>query len=83
MMIHQLSLREMNQHFSQYIQSVESGEEIVLTRHGRPVAKIIPIQHEEIFTPEQLAAKKRLFEALNHGFHLKNRSINRDELHER
>lgn len=29
-------------HLSELISRVESGEEIVITRHGRPVARVVP-----------------------------------------
>ena len=29
-------------HLSELISKVESGEEVVITRHGRPVARVIP-----------------------------------------
>ena len=40
----QVSLREANQHFSRYIEAVERGEEIIITRRGRPVAKIVKVR---------------------------------------
>ncbi|HEX7450579.1 MAG TPA: type II toxin-antitoxin system prevent-host-death family antitoxin [Pirellulales bacterium] len=30
--------------FSELIEQVESGDEITITRHGRPVARLIPIK---------------------------------------
>ncbi len=30
-------------HFSQYVREAERGEAVVLTRHGKPVAAIVPI----------------------------------------
>jgi prevent-host-death family protein len=35
-----VSLAEAKAHLSQLIDKVESGEEIVITRHGRPVARV-------------------------------------------
>jgi prevent-host-death family protein len=29
-------------HLSELISKVESGEEVVITRHGRPVARVVP-----------------------------------------
>jgi prevent-host-death family protein len=31
-------------HFSELIKKVEKGEQIIITKHGHPVAKIVPIQ---------------------------------------
>jgi prevent-host-death family protein len=37
---------EAKTHFSQVIANVENGEDYVVTRKGKPVAKIIPIPEE-------------------------------------
>jgi len=39
-----VSLAEAKAHLSQLIDKVESGEEIVITRHGRAVARVAPVQ---------------------------------------
>jgi prevent-host-death family protein len=31
-------------HFSQLLEQVEAGKEIVITKHGLPVAKLVPIK---------------------------------------
>jgi prevent-host-death family protein len=31
-------------HFSQLLERVEAGEEITITRHGSPVARLVPIR---------------------------------------
>ena len=38
----EISVREANQNFSQVIAAAERGETIVVTKNGRPVAKISP-----------------------------------------
>lgn len=38
-----MGLREANQKFSQAIQAVKSGEEVVLTERGTPIAVIKPL----------------------------------------
>ncbi len=48
-----LGLREANQRFSQTIQAVRRGEEVVLTERGRPIAVIKPLADAE---PESDAA---------------------------
>lgn len=37
-----VSVRELRNHTAQVIAAVESGEPVVLTVHGRPVADIVP-----------------------------------------
>ena len=76
----QVSLREANQHFSRYIEAVERGEEIIITRRGRPVAKIVKVSRLREPTAAQLLAWnliKSSARALNIG------KPARDELHER
>ena len=41
----QLNIHEAETRFLQLITSVEKGEEIVIARHGRPVARIMPVRH--------------------------------------
>jgi prevent-host-death family protein len=31
-------------HFSELLERVQSGEEITITRHGNPIARLIPVQ---------------------------------------
>jgi prevent-host-death family protein len=40
-----VTVREVNQNTAEVLQRVQSGEEIVVTNHGRPSARIVP------FTP--------------------------------
>lgn len=40
-----VSVRELRNHTARVVAAVESGERVVLTVHGRPVADIVP--HEE------------------------------------
>jgi prevent-host-death family protein len=81
-MIQQLSLREMNQHFADYIKQVENGDRIILTRHGKPVARIVPISEPEGLTPAQIQAQARMLRVLKKGFSLKNEGFNREDLYE-
>ena len=39
-----VSVRELRNHTARVISAVESGERVVLTVHGRPVAEIVPRQ---------------------------------------
>jgi prevent-host-death family protein len=31
-------------HFSELLKEVEKGEQVVITKHGRPVAKLVPVE---------------------------------------
>lgn len=56
----QITLREANQHLSRYIEAATQGDEVVITRRGKPVAKLVPITTEQAVTPERHAAWKIL-----------------------
>lgn len=38
-----ISAREANQQFARVLQLAASGQEVTITRRGRPVAKLVPI----------------------------------------
>ena len=82
-MQYQVSLREVNQNFARFIKDVEIGDEIIITRHGRPVARIIGIPSQKILSRAQQQAKKRLLAMMKEGLSLGGKRFNRDELHER
>ena len=42
-----VSLAEAKAQLSKLIDRVESGEEIVITRHGRPVARVTPTEQQK------------------------------------
>ncbi len=77
-----ISLREANQAFSRCIREVEAGEEYVITRKGRPVARLVPVSHERMLTPEQEAARARALERMKKGWPIGAGPLDRDELYE-
>ena len=53
-----VSVRELRNHTAQVMDAVQSGERIVLTVHGRPVADIVPhAQRSERRSSRQLLAE--------------------------
>jgi prevent-host-death family protein len=38
-----VTAREANQQFSKLLQRAEAGEEVVITKRGKPVAKLVPV----------------------------------------
>ena len=38
------SIGDAKAHFAECVRSVEKGETVVLTRHGRPVARLVPLE---------------------------------------
>ena len=37
-----VNVTELRQHLPEYLRQVQSGEEIVVTLHGKPIARIVP-----------------------------------------
>jgi len=62
----EITLRDANQGFARLIREVEAGEEVVITRHGRPVARLVPVRGGRTPTPEQEAAWERIRERMLH-----------------
>jgi len=77
-----ISIREANQHLSRYLDAVENGDEVVITRRGKPVARLVAVEEGGI-TPEQEAARKRQLQRMSKGISLGGLQVDRDELHER
>ena len=41
------------------VRRAEAGDEVILTRHGRPAAKIVPVEREIKMDLEELRARRR------------------------
>jgi prevent-host-death family protein len=60
-----VSVRELRNHTARVIAAIESGEPVVLTVHGRPVADIVPRrQRSERRPTEQLLADLNAIDTL-------------------
>ncbi len=60
----EISVREANQNFSQMIAAAERGETIVVTKNGKPVAKITPQSQDRAGDPEWRASFAALEQSL-------------------
>jgi prevent-host-death family protein len=49
---------EAKTHFSELLEKVQAGEEITITKHGTPVARLVPIK-KKLTTAERRAAIER------------------------
>ncbi len=78
-----VSLRDANQHLSRYVAAVERGDGFVITRRGRPVARLVPVEKDERMTAQQQAALERTLARMRTGYRLGGRRVGREELHER
>jgi prevent-host-death family protein len=77
-----VSAREANQSFSTLLKAVVEGEEVVITRRGKPVARLIPI--EPVADAERQAEIDRIMAHLREGVDLGEPvSWTRDELYDR
>lgn len=82
-MAQRISLREANQHLSQYIAAVERGEEVIITRRGKPVAKLVKVTEKRKLTSDQKAAWQRTLARMTKGVSLGGEEFDRDAAHER
>ena len=78
-----VSLRDANRNFAKLIAAVEAGEEIVLTRRGRPVVRLSPERSSRLNDPKWRAAYERMVVMLDRGVDLGGLRVNRDELYDR
>ena len=62
-----VSLMIANQDFSRLIKEVEQGEGFLITRRGRPIAKLVPHTTDRTADPEWAAAYRRLMARLAEG----------------
>jgi prevent-host-death family protein len=78
-----VSAREANHGFSELLGAVEKGEEVVITKHGRPVAVLSPYRAPTL-SPERQAAIERAMKLMEEGLPWEGHGpFARDEMHER
>jgi len=53
---------EAKTHLSSLVDEVEKGREVVITRHGKPVARLVPA--EQKLTPEEKEKRKKALREL-------------------
>jgi len=67
MLNQQIGAFEAKTHFSQIINEVERGADYVVTRRGKPVAKIIPFEQKQEMTFQEAVAALKEFRKLYRG----------------
>ena len=83
-MTESVSLRDANQRFARIIRAVEDGREFVITRRGRPVARISPAASAGgKLTPEQEAALAHLEAIAAKGYRSDEEPFDRAALYDR
>jgi prevent-host-death family protein len=60
----EMTVREANQNFSKVIAEAERGETIIVTKNGKPVAKITPQTLDRTSDPEWQSAYRALARSL-------------------
>jgi len=74
-MAQQIGAFEAKTHFSQIIEKAEKGEDFIITRRGKPVAKIIPFKQEPEMTRAeamtQLAEMRKLYRGKPGSFNVR------------
>ncbi|WP_428536990.1 type II toxin-antitoxin system Phd/YefM family antitoxin [Rhodopila sp.] len=78
-----MTLRDANQSFSHCIRAVESGEDFVITRNGKPVARLTPVSNARVLTEQQKQALAHFRQVAREGWPLRSGPLDRDALHER
>ncbi len=78
-----ITLREANQEFARCVRNVEAGAEYIITRNGRPVARLVPAGGRRMLSPQQQAARARTRARMEKGWPIGAGPLDRDSLHER
>lgn len=76
--------RDANHRFSQLLRDAEAGQEIIITRNGKPVARLIPepAAVKKVLTPEQEQAWQESVAFALQPRQLTPWKFNRDEIYE-
>jgi prevent-host-death family protein len=54
--VDRIGIRELNQHTSRYITRVKAGHSIEITEHGKPVARLVPVEQRSPLLERLIAA---------------------------
>jgi prevent-host-death family protein len=54
------NIHEAKTHFSRLVQRVLAGEEVVIAKAGKPVAKIVPVEPERLREPDRYRGRVRI-----------------------
>ncbi len=78
-----VSLMKANQELSKLIKEVERGEGFLITRRGRPIAKLVPHTADKTADSGWAMAYKRMMARLDEGVSLGGLKVNREDLYDR
>jgi len=78
-----VSLMTANQEFSKLINEAEQSQRFLISRRGRPIAKLAPHTADKTADPEWAVAYRRMMARLEEGASLGGLKVERDEFYER
>ncbi len=78
-----VSLMTANQEFSRLIKEVEHGEAVLITRRGRPIAKLAPHGTDKAADPRWAAAYRQMMLRMEEGVSLGGLKVGRADLYDR
>ena len=81
--MHTVSLKTANQQFAKLIKEVERGEVFLITRRGRPVARLVPHTADKTTDSGWVAAYRRMMERLDKGASLGGLKVKREDVYDR
>jgi len=67
MLTQQIGAFKAKTHFSQILEQVEKGDDFIVTKRGKPVAKIIPVEQEKQMTRKEAIEALREMRKLYRG----------------
>ncbi len=74
--------REANRSFSKILKEAENGKTIIITRNGKPVARLEPADKQWKPDAEREKVIREMTEMMRRGMHLGGRRFTRDEMHD-
>ena len=74
---------EVKSHWRGSLERVEQGTEIIITRRGKPIARVLPIEDRPRLSDAQQSARERLRQRMERGYALGGARVDRETLHER
>lgn len=78
-----IGLREANQQLAKYVKAAEEGHEVVITRRGEPVARLLPAKKKRHLSAERKASHERMVALMKKGMSLGGYRFRRDDAYER
>ena len=72
-----------NREFTRLIRDVEQGESVLITRRGRPIARLVPHSADKTADPQWAASYERMMAQLEEGASLDRLRILREDLYGR